>query len=486
MNLEVNHLSYTINQKYLLKDISFKITDNEFLSIVSSDKAQEEALISIILGTTTLKSGTIRVDERDIVSLRPFERGISVITMSPSLKANFTVYDNIVLRLRNSGMKEEEIEKAGDNMIDALHLETIKAEVPAVISYYQELVTSLGRAAVSHPKILLLLDPLSLLSLDKQTEFMRLIKDARDLLNHPLVIYFGKVTPLTSRIITIDKDGKLMDDGRLEVVENYPSCKESLSLLSLPQDEKYFDEKGFSTINNHDILIPATFDSNTLFYEDNHLFLNDIFKRQMIKKNEVAFIKINPSRFTLEDKGGFLPFKINKIIPLKEGIINLIGNNFSLVKKDTKEFYEGMNIYYPRDFLVLLSKEKNRINTLYFVQQNHLKMRVLNQFKGLLKIGSSVVESSLKLKKNLTDIILSNTNVYHVSSSLDNSLFMKRIIDVEEFEDFYLVNGFIDGSNNLSTIKLSKEEDPLLKDRLYFRINKNDLKLFAPFFTKQD
>ena len=77
--LEVSHISKTfnagtVNEKRALSDLSLRLADGEFATIVGSNGAGKSTLFNAIAGVFYIDSGTITLDGRDITFLPSYKR----------------------------------------------------------------------------------------------------------------------------------------------------------------------------------------------------------------------------------------------------------------------------------------------------------------------------------------------------------------------------------------------------------------------------
>ena len=78
--LEVSHISKTfnagtVNEKRAISDLSLRLADGEFATIVGSNGAGKSTLFNAIAGVFYVDSGAITLDGRDITFLPSYQRG---------------------------------------------------------------------------------------------------------------------------------------------------------------------------------------------------------------------------------------------------------------------------------------------------------------------------------------------------------------------------------------------------------------------------
>ena len=111
-NLEVNHLSFSYEEKPVLRNVSFKITQGEKVLLKGPSGSGKTTLLNLLAGVYTSYGGEISYDDRELRAIdpAPLNRGIAevyqdVFLFEDSLRNNITLY---------SQYDEREIESAVD------------------------------------------------------------------------------------------------------------------------------------------------------------------------------------------------------------------------------------------------------------------------------------------------------------------------------------------------------------------------------------
>ena len=110
--LEVSHISKTfnagtVNEKRALSDLSLRLADGEFATIVGSNGAGKSTLFNAIAGVFYVDAGTITLDGRDITFLPSYKRSrrIGLLFQDPlkGTAPHMTIEENLaVAYLRSS------------------------------------------------------------------------------------------------------------------------------------------------------------------------------------------------------------------------------------------------------------------------------------------------------------------------------------------------------------------------------------------------
>jgi ATP-binding cassette subfamily B protein len=174
-SLEFDHVSLTIGDKEILKDISFKLEAGKTLGIMGATGAGKTSVINLILRFYDPTEGVIRLNGTDIREL-PFEtvRRASAAVMQDVFLFSDTIAENVRLGSKDS-ITDEDIETALDASCAAEFVagleegrETVIGERGVGLSGGQKQRISMARAFAKHAPLLILDDSTS--ALDMETE----------------------------------------------------------------------------------------------------------------------------------------------------------------------------------------------------------------------------------------------------------------------------------------------------------------------------
>lgn len=162
--LEVKGLEVAYGDIKILWGIDLEIKKGEIVSIVGANGAGKSTLIRAISGLNKPLQGKIIYEGSNITNLLPEEivnRGISQVPEGRKLFAGMTVYENLMMGAYSRNDKKVIAEDL--NFVFHLfpRLEERKKQIAGTLSGGEQQMCAIGRALMSHPK-LLLIDELSL------------------------------------------------------------------------------------------------------------------------------------------------------------------------------------------------------------------------------------------------------------------------------------------------------------------------------------
>ncbi|MFD1851302.1 ABC transporter ATP-binding protein [Oceanobacillus bengalensis] len=161
--LEVNAVSKSFGDNEVLRDVSFSISDGEFVSLLGPSGSGKSTLFRIIGGIAQPSSGTVKLDSKEITG-KP--GSISYTPQSPSLMPWRTILNNVLLGQEITGSRDEH--KALE-MIERAGLKGYENSYPHELSGGMKQRVSFIRSMLSPQGLILLDEPFSALD-----EFTRL------------------------------------------------------------------------------------------------------------------------------------------------------------------------------------------------------------------------------------------------------------------------------------------------------------------------
>ena len=189
-----------------LHEVSFKIAEGEFFTLLGPSGCGKTTLLRLIAGFTGPSGGSLVLDGKDIAAMPPNQRPVNTVFQSYALFPHMTVGQNVAFALEAQGRPKSEIEPAVDRMLTLVQLLHLKNRKSSELSGGQQQRVALARALVAKPRILLLDEPLSALDMklrkDMQIELKRLQRE----------------TGLTFIFVTHDQEEALTMSDRIAVM----------------------------------------------------------------------------------------------------------------------------------------------------------------------------------------------------------------------------------------------------------------------------
>jgi putative spermidine/putrescine transport system ATP-binding protein len=163
--------------------ISLTVEPGEFISFLGPSGAGKTTTLSAIAGLTSLTGGRIRLDGRDVSTIRAHQRDLGVVFQNYALFPHMTAAQNIAFPLKQRRLAGPETVRLVAEALDMVHLRPLADRKPHQLSAGQQQRVALARALVYRPRAMLMDEPLS--ALDKHLreylgqEIARIHRDLR-------------------------------------------------------------------------------------------------------------------------------------------------------------------------------------------------------------------------------------------------------------------------------------------------------------------
>ncbi|MFX3617673.1 MAG: ABC transporter ATP-binding protein [Sporolactobacillus sp.] len=210
--LEIQHLTQSYQKATVLKDLSINVEKGKFISLLGPSGCGKSTLLRVLCGLITLDSGKVIVDSKDITFEKPQKRNIGMVFQSYALFPNMTVFENVAFGLKEKKLSSEEIKKQALHYLSLVSLDGKEKRYPNELSGGQQQRVALARAIVTHPKILLLDEPLSALDAQIRRRLRGMIRELQQKLN--MTVLF--VTHDQEEAISISDYIYVMNNGKFE------------------------------------------------------------------------------------------------------------------------------------------------------------------------------------------------------------------------------------------------------------------------------
>jgi putative ABC transport system ATP-binding protein len=204
MMLEVSQLSKIYRKGRLeipaLRDVSLKVDQGEFLSIVGRSGSGKSTLLNLIGGLDTATSGSIVFNDRDLTRMKSSElavhrrSSVGMVFQSFNLVPHRTALENVMLALVFGRTGRQERRPRAKELLTSLGLGHRLDHRPGELSGGEAQRVAIARALANRPAMLLLDEPTGNLDSTTSEEIMGLVK------------HLNRNEGLTVLMITHEKD----------------------------------------------------------------------------------------------------------------------------------------------------------------------------------------------------------------------------------------------------------------------------------------
>ena len=205
------------NKVTALDNVSFTVNKGEFVAIVGASGSGKSTLLHLIGGVDRPTSGKVFIDGKDIYKFNDDElaifrrRQVGLIYQFYNLIPILNVEENITLPLKldNKNIDKQRL----DELIKVLGLEERRTHLPNELSGGQQQRTSIGRAMITNPAIILADEPTGNLDSKASDEIVTLLKKSNKEYKQTIIMITHnlEIAKVADRIIKIE-DGKIVEE----------------------------------------------------------------------------------------------------------------------------------------------------------------------------------------------------------------------------------------------------------------------------------
>ena len=195
-----------------VEDVTFSAPAGHLVALLGPSGCGKSTTLRLIAGLETASAGTIRIAERDVTTLPPARRGVSMVFQSYALFPHLSVAENIMFGLRVRDVPRQERDARLKRAAGILGLEKLLDRKPSQLSGGQQQRVALGRAIVAETKVCLMDEPLSNLDAQLRVEMRREIRALQRRLGMTMLY----VTHDQVEAMTMADQVVLMRNGRIE------------------------------------------------------------------------------------------------------------------------------------------------------------------------------------------------------------------------------------------------------------------------------
>ena len=219
--LRVEHLSKIYgageNQVKALDDVSLSVEKGEFVAIVGASGSGKSTLLHLLGGVARPTSGKVYINGTDIFAMNDDElaifrrRQVGIIYQFYNLIPILNVEENMAIPMELDGRKVEKAQM--DDMLLRLGLTERRTHLPNELSGGQQQRTSIGRALITRPSIVLADEPTGNLDTKMSIEVMDLFTRLNKEMGKTIILITHEpdIAEFASRLIKF-KDGEKISD----------------------------------------------------------------------------------------------------------------------------------------------------------------------------------------------------------------------------------------------------------------------------------
>ncbi|MFT4101029.1 MAG: ABC transporter ATP-binding protein [Burkholderiaceae bacterium] len=228
--LDVRGVSRRFGGLQALADVTFSVPKGQIIGLIGPNGAGKTTLFSTLVGLVPPHEGSILLDGKPVVGLKPHRiaaLGMTKTFQNVALFGESSVLDNVL----TAGLLRHDVRGAREAALRCLGrvgLAAIAHKQAGVLSFPERARVELARALCTGPRILLLDEVMAALNPVEMREIMDLIRSLRDDGITLLVVehHMRAIMAICDRILVLNF-GKLLADGTPRQIADDPRVVEA-------------------------------------------------------------------------------------------------------------------------------------------------------------------------------------------------------------------------------------------------------------------
>ena len=229
--LKVTDLKVYYGVIQAIKGISFEVNEGEVIALIGANGAGKTTMLHTVTGLVEAKAGTVEFEGRDITKMpghKIVTLGMAHVPEGRRVFSDLTVLENLKLGAYTRKDKNEVEETLKMVYKRFPRLEERKNQMAGTLSGGEQQMLAMGRALMSHPKIILMDEPSMGLSPIFVNEIFDIIKEVSASGTTVLLVEQNakKALSIADRAYVLET-GKIVLEGKADELMNDASVKKA-------------------------------------------------------------------------------------------------------------------------------------------------------------------------------------------------------------------------------------------------------------------
>ncbi|NBH24490.1 ABC transporter ATP-binding protein [Lachnospiraceae bacterium] len=229
--LEIKDLEVYYGMIQAIKGVSFEVNEGEVIALIGANGAGKTTILHTVTGLLEAKSGSVTFDGKNITKVpahKIVSMGMAHVPEGRRVFANLTVLQNLRMGAYTRKDKDE-IEETLKTVYQRFpRLEERQNQLAGTLSGGEQQMLAMGRALMSHPRIILMDEPSMGLSPIFVNEIFNIIQEVRASGTTVLLVEQNakKALSISDRAYVLET-GKIVLEGDAEELLNNDSIKKA-------------------------------------------------------------------------------------------------------------------------------------------------------------------------------------------------------------------------------------------------------------------
>ena len=221
--LSVNNLNVFYGKIHAIKDVSFEVNTGEIVSLIGANGAGKTTTLHTVSGLLRSTTGSITFDGKDISHIEPHKlvkHGVAHVPEGRHVFLQMTVLENLEMgAFSMNKVAKEDIERVYELFP---RLKERKSQIAGTLSGGEQQMLAMGRAIMSHPKLLMLDEPSMGLSPILVDQIFSIIKDLHSIGTTILLVEqnAGKALKISDRAYVLESGRVVLSGTGKELAES--------------------------------------------------------------------------------------------------------------------------------------------------------------------------------------------------------------------------------------------------------------------------
>ena len=159
--LKVNNIHVYYGSIHAVKDVSFHVDPGEIVTLIGSNGAGKSTVLNTVSGLLHPRSGSVIFEDHDLKGVAPHkivERGLAQVPEGRRIFLQMTVEENLEMGAYTQPKSSLDADIA-DVFKRFPRMEERRKQIAGTLSGGEQQMLAMGRALMSHPKLLMLDEP---------------------------------------------------------------------------------------------------------------------------------------------------------------------------------------------------------------------------------------------------------------------------------------------------------------------------------------
>lgn len=229
--LKVENLEVYYGMIQAIKGVSFEVNEGEVIALIGANGAGKTTILHTITGLVGAKSGSITFEGVDLIKTpahKIVSMGMAHVPEGRRIFQELTVFENLKLGAYTRSSKSEIEETIRMVYSKFPRLEERKDQIAGTLSGGEQQMLAMGRALMSHPKIILMDEPSMGLSPLYVNEIFKIIEEISASGTTVLLVEQNakKALSIANRAYVLET-GKVVLEGQAKELINDDSIKKA-------------------------------------------------------------------------------------------------------------------------------------------------------------------------------------------------------------------------------------------------------------------